>query len=48
MRNDIVVSRHRTTIATAELRFLTEDGSEVTPAEWRGVPVLLVFLRWLG
>lgn len=30
------------------LRFLTEDGVEVSPSDWRGQPVLLVFLRWLG
>jgi hypothetical protein len=30
------------------LRFIAEDGSEVTVADWRGRPVLLVFLRWLG
>lgn len=30
------------------LTFLTEDGDEVTLAEWRGELVLLVFLRWLG
>lgn len=35
------------TIVTG-LRFLSEDGDEVSPADWRGTPVLLVFLRWLG
>jgi hypothetical protein len=31
-----------------DLTFLTEEGDEVSPADWRGERVLLVFLRWLG
>lgn len=30
------------------LTFLTEDDREVSVADWRGRPTLLVFLRWLG
>lgn len=30
------------------LAFLTEDNAEVTPVDWQGERVLLVFLRWLG
>jgi hypothetical protein len=30
------------------LSFVAEDGSEVALRDWRGTPVLLVFLRWLG
>lgn len=33
---------------TDALTFLTEDGSSVSTADWRGKPTLLVFLRWLG
>jgi hypothetical protein len=30
------------------LTFLTEDSSEITPADWHGDWVLLIFMRWLG
>lgn len=30
------------------LRFVTEDGDDVSPGDWHGSPVILVFLRWLG
>jgi hypothetical protein len=36
------------TNAIDDLTFLTEDGDEVSPADWYGERVLLVFLRWLG
>jgi peroxiredoxin len=35
-------------VDTASLRLVAEDGRTVSLADWRGQPVLLVFLRWLG
>ncbi len=37
-----------TPLDTASLRLVDEQGHTVSAAEWRGQPVLLVFLRWLG
>lgn len=31
-----------------QLHIIDEDGNSVGVADWRGRPVLLVFLRWLG
>lgn len=31
-----------------DLRFIDEDGNEISSTDWRGNHVLLVFLRWLG
>lgn len=33
---------------TDDLRFIDEDGQQVAVSDWRGQPVLLVLLRWLG
>jgi uncharacterized protein YnzC (UPF0291/DUF896 family) len=30
------------------LEFIDEQGATVTPVDWRGERVLLVFMRWLG
>jgi hypothetical protein len=35
-------------VMSHETRFVAEDGREVSVQDWRGQPVLLVFLRWLG
>lgn len=35
-------------LALSELAFVGDDGCEVSPRAWRGHPVLLVFMRWLG
>lgn len=37
-----------TQIPIDQLTFITEDGTDTTPEDWRGETVLLVFLRWLG
>ncbi len=39
-------AQHDTDLSS--LRFVTEDGDEVSPGDWHGSPVILVFLRWLG
>jgi len=31
-----------------DLRLLDAAGRPVSPRDWRGRPVVLIFLRWLG
>ena len=42
------MSETATDVSIDQLIFATIEGEEITPEEWRGETVLLVFLRWLG
>ena len=48
MRRDVGQPARQDNADITSVCFLREDGTQIGLADWRGTPVLLVFLRWLG